>query len=742
MSSDVTLIADGGEMTVSRRMATHIWGAWDVTLPDNAEQVGTDARVRRGFSAKVDMEHTGLFDRAFIRADAKIDIPAGTSNLEEQIETAAKKVQGQTFFERDITQSGLGHYLPGSDFVVGDVVKVRIWGRLLELLVTSIEMTTGAGNHTGWRVHVGGQMIDDLKALKTKSSEVEAKIAEERRQRFGSTEAAKAAATRAESLAGEAKTAATEAKETADSVSGVATDAKAAADEAKEKAEAVNDLATDAKSMADNALRTVNNAMGEISKAQEYSDQAKTASAESLQYSERSKEYSEAALVSAQAARAESEKSIAASTTAATESQKSIEASNRAGGYSTQALEASRLAGVSESNALEYRAAAERFKDLAEQERMGAEFYRQGAESARALAETARAGAESERALAETARARAEDARSQAEASRSAAETSRSRAETERAKAEAARIKAESARAEADTARSSTVAKASEVSYRAQEIAQKSLEMAELVNRQQEQFELFQDQRDDAQDALISVINDAHKDLSQKRSGSLVGQMLSNYNPFQDDFFKIERGSSNTRTKITAKGSWVGNATISITDVKTPRVHLLHTTIPKSDGSRVFNDEGGTFSSPNTLVRIDYNASPYKHYVNNFDYRGTTSLPANKWTEVAGLIYSFSAHKCMISLRVIWSKAAWEPDYGVRLFNKKTNTVLKSRIDTGIGPLTPLGNGRVSQTIMVTGVDVNADTTISGQIYCSSSIIDQRHVESAHMDTSFLVNTT
>lgn len=183
--TDIVLVADGGDITVGRRAATYTYGTFQVTLPDGVDQVPTDDRLQDGYIYRPDNPPTGRFDVGFVRADASVDLQAQTSDVEEVIDLAQRRVEGDVFFERDITAAGLGQNVPGVDFDVGDIVTVELWSKQLPSPVTAWDQITDQSTGvTGDRVHVGGQLIADPVALRRQKNDLEQQIAAETRQRL------------------------------------------------------------------------------------------------------------------------------------------------------------------------------------------------------------------------------------------------------------------------------------------------------------------------------------------------------------------------------------------------------------------------------------------------------------------------------------------------------------------------------------------------------------------------------
>lgn len=197
----VSLIADGGEITVGRQVASYVYGAWEVTAPDDVDTPDDDERVSNGFIYRPDDMPRGRFDIGFVRADASMDMQEETSTTEHVITTAEKRVSGEVFFEREITGAGLGRWIPGKHFRQGDVVDVRLWSRTMRLPVTAIDLATSDEGPLQYRVHVGGQMIADAEALRQHNDKIVAAIAADRRKAAKATREAGRRADRAQATA-------------------------------------------------------------------------------------------------------------------------------------------------------------------------------------------------------------------------------------------------------------------------------------------------------------------------------------------------------------------------------------------------------------------------------------------------------------------------------------------------------------------------------------------------------------
>lgn len=187
------LIADGGELTVVRRLAFFVYGYWDVDWPDDFEPPKLEEGLRLGYVGRLNESDPGLSARRFIREDVSITATndhaeppeLGASNVEEIFDTAVSKASGEVFFEKDITNAGLGRLRPLTDFFVGDRVPVFLWGRILTgQLITAIDCIGTATEPVGYRVHVGGQVLGDAVARARQKKDMQRDIVAERRARL------------------------------------------------------------------------------------------------------------------------------------------------------------------------------------------------------------------------------------------------------------------------------------------------------------------------------------------------------------------------------------------------------------------------------------------------------------------------------------------------------------------------------------------------------------------------------
>lgn len=225
MDPVIKLVAHAQEMsmTIPRRQACMVYGKLNVTLKKGGVQEERDKRVTDGYVHIPEDMPQGRFDFGFTREDADINIETGQSTYELALDTAARRITGQVLFEQDIIAPGFGDWRPLIDFSCGDLVGIRVWGKELVLPVTSITRET-----TGWRAHVGGQLINDRRKIISENRKILADIDSERRERL--TEV-----TRVSEIAEKATSTAKEADEKAQEADGKAVAAQETAEDALEK---------------------------------------------------------------------------------------------------------------------------------------------------------------------------------------------------------------------------------------------------------------------------------------------------------------------------------------------------------------------------------------------------------------------------------------------------------------------------------------------------------------------------
>lgn len=247
------LVANGGELTVLRSLAAFSYGSWNVSWPESVPEdqrpVLPDDRDF-GYAARL-KDEPGRMGRRFVRANTTISAAeykedgsrvefTGSSDVEQVLDAAAKRTDGEAFIEREFDRSGLGRLVPRLDFSEGDIVPVLIWGKLFSGPVESITDVVAAGQVVGWSVHVGGELVTDDLARRRSNRDLQASIAQERRERLKDLGAVDSKASAAQS--------------SADAAQGTADSVRTDFDELAKRVE------RDARVVADSISRTVSQA--------------------------------------------------------------------------------------------------------------------------------------------------------------------------------------------------------------------------------------------------------------------------------------------------------------------------------------------------------------------------------------------------------------------------------------------------------------------------------------------------
>ncbi|MCG7239563.1 hypothetical protein [Corynebacterium minutissimum] len=168
------------DVTVSRQVASLVYGRFQVVVPDDAEPT-RDERYEDGYVYRPKTRPQGRFDLGFVRSDVTIDMNTQISDLEMVVDAAQTRAEGAVFVQQDLSGPGLSGYVPGVDFNVGDLVGLRLFKDAgpIELPVTSVTLLSEA---EGWESHVGGAQVDDAVARRKHNSEILRAVDAERRR--------------------------------------------------------------------------------------------------------------------------------------------------------------------------------------------------------------------------------------------------------------------------------------------------------------------------------------------------------------------------------------------------------------------------------------------------------------------------------------------------------------------------------------------------------------------------------
>ena len=253
----ITLISDGGSMTVGRRTASFTWGSFDVVLPDGTEQEQDDGRIVDGYIYRPDDRGKGRGELTFVRADARIDMNAEQSDLEDTLDQASRRTEGAVFYTREVSGLGLGKKIPGVDYTTGDLVDVLVWGKKIALPVTGLRRRGSADRGRYDAVQVGGQALSDPERQRKLNSDLDRQIAAEKRQRLKEAGEIRETADTAKSTADTAKDTADTALDAATDADGViqskVAEARRLIDEGREAASQVEGHLTEARQLAGSA---------------------------------------------------------------------------------------------------------------------------------------------------------------------------------------------------------------------------------------------------------------------------------------------------------------------------------------------------------------------------------------------------------------------------------------------------------------------------------------------------------
>ncbi|MBE7338131.1 hypothetical protein [Corynebacterium aurimucosum] len=574
------LVADSASVTILRSLASTAYGTYSLSVPEgvNIEDIYTFAAPGNeiGYVASLGSKRVGGMFRRFIRADVAVTAADASnpdwgpaSDVDEKLQEAAERTSGDFFLESDITIVGLGPWVPFVDFDLGDLVHVEIWGQAVLLPVTRIEPIISDHDIVDWKVHVGGQLIDDNDAREAENATIYKALIEDRRNLAGlSSQVSKAVAdsSKALAVATDADGQIQQSVKTAHDYSeeSIAASKRSAeySDKAAEFSQKVTDLQPTIEKYAVEAQQHSNESLRYSELSRVYSQTSAAQSAQSISFSEQSHQWSiESQKYSLTAAQASAD-SQTYSQQSSTYSQASQSASSKSSAYSASAKSASDAAvsaqGFSESAMKE----AERQRGLAETARDDAEQSRSAAEGFRDQAEQKRSAAEGERAKAESARSAAEAARDEAELKRASAESSRAAAETARRDAEGERTKAEEARSRSFAAMTSASAQMAQAeAARAQ--AENERKNAELARAEAE------DRRKMAEDAR-SAAESARDVAEQKRAAADTARQAA------------EVARDQTITDVSLQ-TWVAN-------FRRVRQVMYDQDMPFVDSNKQFND--------------------------------------------------------------------------------------------------------------------------------------------------------
>lgn len=180
-------VATAPKVTVLRSLASTAFGVRKVDYPEGVDPPELDHESHEpGYVAALQGKRVGGFARRFIRADVEIIAAGGEavpfSDVERVLDDAAKRTSGEFFLETEVTQAGLGPWVPFVDFQVGDLARVEVFGTPVVLPVTRIAPGVDDAGHESWTVHLGGQLVSDEQARLAESEQIRRNVDESWRE--------------------------------------------------------------------------------------------------------------------------------------------------------------------------------------------------------------------------------------------------------------------------------------------------------------------------------------------------------------------------------------------------------------------------------------------------------------------------------------------------------------------------------------------------------------------------------
>lgn len=207
------LIANDGELAVVYQTAAYTWGTYSVSYPDGIEPEDFEAGRTLGYVGDLDEPAVDKGSRTWIRADVSVDASfrdaprdldgqglsfhpdnpfvlveegstemffVGTSTIPQVFDSAQARTSGEIFVESIIGPEGMGHLLPGVDFVEGDIVPVLMGGsKIVDLPVAEVSFVSRLGEPVRYETKVGSALTGDAVALAQWNSELHALVAQE-----------------------------------------------------------------------------------------------------------------------------------------------------------------------------------------------------------------------------------------------------------------------------------------------------------------------------------------------------------------------------------------------------------------------------------------------------------------------------------------------------------------------------------------------------------------------------------
>ncbi|WKS54892.1 hypothetical protein [Corynebacterium accolens] len=224
----------------------------------------------------------------------------------------------------------------------------------------------------------------------------------------------------------------------------------------------------------------------------------------------------------------------------------------------------------------------------------------------------------------------------------------------------------------------------------------------------------------------------------------IVAEYDRSFNSTTPEHFENEHWNIHPKTRqITARGDWVGQAVVRTywnpkdtkSDVIASYEQLFD--IPASNGAR--SHVVGPFRASQ---RYEARAIAVDYFVRQGEAkssrdRGSTVFPLpNRWHTVNTFKVAATATHA-VTFACTWRAATYGDSYGVRV--TKNGSVLTSiGPKTGVGPLTPFGNGTKTQAVIPMSVKLSKGDVLRFEVYTSANQESQRQVDNWERQASWI----
>ena len=242
--------------------------------------------------------------------------------------------------------------------------------------------------------------------------------------------------------------------------------------------------------------------------------------------------------------------------------------------------------------------------------------------------------------------------------------------------------------------------------------------------------------RDDAQDEAIKLLAEV-QDLQTQQSVRMI-TVPATSSSMSDG--RVSVSKSGGKWVVTKIGSWVGSGTAHGKFTYTYVQYQGQPNITDHRPSIESLNFSGFQTSWTTEASADYDFVVYytvQHGVAKQDKREIgSSVMTNAWTTLDTFtVPSSRATRLTGRFRVTWNAANRSVYYGMRIV--VNGSVLKDEYRNGIGPLTPLGNGVKSRSLMLDN-NIPAGATVEFQARANGGGTSQRTMRGAVIELGWV----